>query len=171
MLYSIILLCLFEAALALVPRVPTSGSSDVCKNGLYAKLAPLKYYEPAQSFCNKEYPNTVTVTATTTTNIWKAKRTYPLTTTTTPYTTKSTKKSTTESTTPYTTKSTKKSTTKSTTPYTTKSTKKSTTESTTPYTTESTTSTSTTTAKCTKDSLECLYSSAIGDGAKTVSFL
>jgi hypothetical protein len=139
MLFSIILLCFFEVALALVPRVPTSESSNVCKSDIYAKLAPLKYYAPAQSFCSKKYLNIATVTAN------KVKRSIPPATTTTTRTTTTT-------TTPTTTTTTTTSTTTTST-----------------RTSTSTTSKSTTKAKCTKDALACLYSSVIGDGAKTVS--
>jgi hypothetical protein len=122
-------------AAALVPRhpEPAASSSDVCKVGIYAKLAPLAYYGPAKAFCASKFPQTVTVQA------GKGKRGAPKTTSTTRSTTKPIAKSTPKST----TKSAAKVAT----------------------TTKSTTSAS---AKCTKDALECLWSSVAGDGAKTV---
>jgi hypothetical protein len=145
MLLSIIFVYLIEVAFALVPRVPDSASSDACKTGNYAKLAALKYYLPAQSYCSKKYPNTVTVTVekalkkriptekTTTSSEWTSTTTYEPTTTPKKETTTTPKKEIT----------------------------------TTPK--KETTTTTITIAKCTKDALECLLSSVIGDGAKTVS--
>jgi len=127
MLFSILILFLVSAgASAIVPRVPGAGSSEICRTSIYAKLAPLKYYAPAQSFCKKKYPNVVTIVDG---KGRKVKRTVPKTTT-------------------QTTASTTKTTTRSAT---------------------TTIARSTTSAKCTKDVLECLFSSVIGDGAKTVS--
>jgi hypothetical protein len=160
MLLSVIFVYLIEVAFALVPRVPDSASSDACKTGNYAKLAALKYYLPVQSYCSKKYPNTVTVTVekalkrripiekTTTTSEWTSTTTYKPTTTPKKETTTTPKKETT--TTP------KKETTTTPKKETTTAPKKETT-------------TTTTIAKCTKDALECLLSSVIGDGAKTVS--
>lgn len=133
MLFSIALLGLLEGASALVPRVPAAEKPAVCKNGLYGKLAPLAYYPPAQDFCKKKYPNTVTVTS------GKVKRQLS-TTPAAPSTTTRAGLSTTPAT-----------TTRSAT------------------TLASTTKAAATTAKCTKDALACLFSSVVGEGAKTVS--
>ena len=134
MLLSLAVLSLLEAcqAAALVPRnpEPAASSNDVCKVGIYSKLAPLAYYGPAKAFCASKYPQIVTVQAA------KNKRAALKTRTTTRSTTKSTPKS------------TSKSAVK-------------------PATTTKAATTSTT--KCTKDALECLWSSVVGDGAKTVS--
>lgn len=130
MLLSLAVLSLLEAsqAAALVPRnpEPAASSNNVCKVGIYAKLAPLAYYGPAKAFCASKYPQTVTVQA------GKNKRAASTTRTTTRSTAKSTNKATVKAAT-----ITKASTAAS--------------------------------AKCTKDALECLWSSVAGDGAKTVS--
>jgi hypothetical protein len=150
MLFSLAFFILLEVshAVALVPR----SSNTVCKSGIYAGLAPLASYAPAQAFCASKYPQTATVDA------GKKRRTAP--TTTTKATTKSTSQSTTKTTTKTTTKSTTKSTTQSTTKPTTPSTTK---------TTGTTKLSTTSSATCTKDKLECLWSSVAGEVAKTVS--
>jgi hypothetical protein len=140
-LFSVIRLCLLDiGALALVPCIRGFKSSDVCKAEIYAKLAPLRYCAPVQSFCKKKYPNVVavadrkversTTTAATTTTVAIITS---ATTTTAPITTPA----------PITTSTTRSST--------------------------STTSRTTTSAKCTKETLECRFLSIIEDGAKTVS--
>jgi hypothetical protein len=123
MLFYVVFFFLLDLVSAHVARAPESVSSDNCKVGLYAKLAILKYYGPAQSFCRREYPTTVTVTA------HKVKRGFATSTTTWISSTTTTYKSTTTTMPAMTTTST----------------------------------------VCTKDALACLFSSIIGNNARTVS--
>jgi hypothetical protein len=132
MLFSLTFLIFLEAsrAAALVPRnpEPATSSNAICKSGIYAGLAPLAHYGPAQAFCASRYPQTVTVSA------GKKKRTVS-TTPKAPSTTPKAGTTTTSTIEP---------------------------SSTTQYTTLSS-------AECTKDKLDCLWSSVAGDIAKTVS--
>jgi hypothetical protein len=145
MLLSLALLSLLETsqAAALVPRrpEPVASSNDVCKTPVYANLALLANFAPAQTFCEKTYPKTVTVT-----KGGKVKR--HKTTTTALFST--TSKKSTNPATPSTTSKTSPTTTST-------------------NSAKHTTPTTTAAAKCTKGVVECLWSSVLGNGAKTVS--
>jgi hypothetical protein len=86
MLFHFIFLCLVDICLAIVARAPdpAAAAGDVCKTGIYAKLAPLASYAPAQSFCAKKYPKTTTITVAAKVERTAATTTKPTSTTTKP---------------------------------------------------------------------------------------
>lgn len=72
------------AASSLTDEVLAAGS--VCSNGIYAVLAPLSNYPPAQSYCASRYPaSTVTVSKRAPVATTTAKTTAKATTKTTAY--------------------------------------------------------------------------------------
>lgn len=101
---------LLVAALAFtLPHMLTvAASSSVCSTGIYALLAPLKNYPPAEAFCAAKYHRKRHYTT--------VKTTTKSTTTTTKHTTTTTKPSTTTTTTKPSTTTTKPSTSTTTKP-------------------------------------------------------
>jgi hypothetical protein len=70
-------------ALLLIHMKPTLAASNVCSTGIYAVLAPLNNYPPAQAFCSAKYPQKRTNGKATTTKITTTKITTTTSRTTT----------------------------------------------------------------------------------------